>query len=110
MPLFKVWSEDKLNKKYVVAEKFAELVSTAAFTCWRVADLTLFEALTGGAFDRLNWQHRGEFDQKFSKKGQIPRGLPGRGGMGGFGVSRHIIQSTHILQPLFFKAFKRVIY
>ena len=31
-------------------------------------DLTLLEALTGGAFDRLNWQHSGEFDQNFSKK------------------------------------------
>ena len=28
MPLFKVWSEDKLNKKFVEAENFAELVST----------------------------------------------------------------------------------
>ena len=27
MSLFKVWSEDKLNKKFVVAENFAELVS-----------------------------------------------------------------------------------
>ena len=27
MPLFKVWSEDKLNKKFVVAENIAELVS-----------------------------------------------------------------------------------
>ena len=27
MPLFKVWSEDKLNKKFVVAENFAKLVS-----------------------------------------------------------------------------------
>ena len=27
MPFFKVWSEDKLNKKFVVAENFAELVS-----------------------------------------------------------------------------------
>ena len=27
MPLFKVCSEDKLNKKFVVAEIFAELVS-----------------------------------------------------------------------------------
>ena len=27
MPLFKVWSEDKLNKKFVVPENFAELVS-----------------------------------------------------------------------------------
>ena len=30
--------------------------------------LTLFKALTSGAFDRLNWQHSGEFDQNFSKK------------------------------------------
>ena len=27
MSLFKVWNEDKLNKKYVVAEILAELVS-----------------------------------------------------------------------------------
>ena len=27
MSLFKEWSEDKLNKKFVVAEIFAELVS-----------------------------------------------------------------------------------
>ena len=27
MPLFKVWSEDKLNKKFVEAENVAELVS-----------------------------------------------------------------------------------
>ena len=31
MPLFKVWSEDKLNKKFVVPENFAELVSTVCF-------------------------------------------------------------------------------
>ena len=36
MPLFKVWSEDKENKKFVVAENFAELVSTAALTCLEV--------------------------------------------------------------------------
>ena len=42
MPLFKVWSEDKLNKKFVVAENFAELVSTVALTC-----------LEGGRFDPL---------------------------------------------------------
>ena len=34
----------------------------------RVGDLTLFEAPTGGAFDRLNWRHSGEFDQNFSQK------------------------------------------
>jgi len=37
-----------------------------------VGDLTLFEALTGGAFDRLNWQHSGEFDETFSKKSNAP--------------------------------------
>ena len=42
MHLFKVWSEDKLNKKFVVAENFAELVSTVALTC-----------LEGGGFDPL---------------------------------------------------------
>ena len=42
MPLFKVWSEDKLNKKFVVAENFAELVSTVCFTC-----------LEGGGLDPL---------------------------------------------------------
>ena len=42
MPLFKVWSEDKLDKKFVVAENLAELVSTVCFTC-----------LEGGGFDPL---------------------------------------------------------
>ena len=57
-----------------------------------MGDLTLFEAQTGGAFDRLNWQHSGEFDQNFSKKSNTPgfaRG--GGGGMGGFGIDRYII-------------------
>ena len=47
----------------------------------RVGDMTLFEALTGGAFDRLNWLHSGEFDQNFSKKSNAPgfaRGGDGR--------------------------------
>ena len=35
---------------------------------WWVGDLTLFEAPAGGAFDHLNCQHTGEFDQNFSKK------------------------------------------
>ena len=43
-------------------------------------DLTLFEALTGGAFDRLNWQYSGEFDQNFSKKSNA-RGFARFGGM-----------------------------
>ena len=33
MPLFKVWSEDKQNKKAVVAENFAELVSKGKRFC-----------------------------------------------------------------------------
>ena len=33
VPLFEVWSEDKLNKKFVVTENFAELVSKG--TCKR---------------------------------------------------------------------------
>ena len=33
MPLSKVWSEDKLNKKFVVAENVAELASMVCFTC-----------------------------------------------------------------------------
>ena len=31
IPLFKVWSENKLNKKFIVAQNFAELVSTVCF-------------------------------------------------------------------------------
>ena len=50
--------------------------------------MTLFEALTSGAFDRLSWQHSGEFDQNLSKKSNA-RGFV-RGGMGGFGIDRYI--------------------
>ena len=45
-----------------------------------MGDLTLFEALTGGAFDPLNWQHSGEFDQNFSKKSNAPGVCPRGGG------------------------------
>ena len=55
-----------------------------------MGDFTLFEALTGGAFDRLNWQHSGEFDQNFSKKTNA-RGFPRGVGMAGFGIDRYII-------------------
>ena len=50
-----------------------------------MGDLTLFEALTGEAFDRLNWQHSGEFDQNFSKKSNAREfdRWAGRGGGGG---------------------------
>ena len=62
--------------------------------------MTLFEALTGGAFDRLNWQHSGEFDQNFSKKSNA-RGLA-QGGMGGFGIDRYITEALcFILQQCF---------
>ena len=52
--------------------------------------MTLFEALTGGAFDRLNWQHSGEFDQNFSKKSNARGFARGGGGMGAFGIDRYI--------------------
>ena len=55
-----------------------------------MGDLTLFKALTGGAFDRLNWQHSGEFDQNFSKKSNASRFARGGGGMGSFGIDRYI--------------------
>ena len=45
-----------------------------------MGDLTLFEALTGGAFDRLNWQHSRQFDQNFSKKSNAPGFAWGGGG------------------------------
>ena len=86
MPLFKVWSEDKLNKKFVVAENFSKLVSKGKRFClysfqvmsaWhdRVGDLTLFEALTGGAFDRLTG-NIARILTKIFQKSQMPRGLP----------------------------------
>ena len=93
MPLFKVWSEDKLNKKFVVAENFSKLVSKGkrfwlysfqVMSAWhdRVGDLTLFEALTGGAFDRQNCNIAGNLTKIFQKS-QMPGGLPG-GGHGRF--------------------------
>ena len=53
-----------------------------------VGDLTLFEALTGGAFDRQNGNIAGNLTKIFQKS-QMPRGLPGEG-MGGFGIDRYI--------------------
>ena len=41
----------------------------------RVVDLTLFEALTSGAFDRQNGNIAGNLT-KISQKSQMPRGLP----------------------------------
>ena len=69
-----------------------------------MGDLTLFEALTGGAFDRLNWQHSGEFHQNFSKKSNA-RGFA-REGMGGFGIDRYImvdlVEGARGLAPPYF--------
>ena len=55
----------------------------------RVGDLTFFEALTGGAFDRQNGNIAGNLTKIFQKS-QMPRGLPGGGGMGSFGIDRYI--------------------
>ena len=61
MPLFRVWSEDKLNKKFVMVENLAELVSAVCFN------------MPGGR------QHSGEFDQNFSKKSNARGFAPGGG-------------------------------
>ena len=89
MSLFKAWSEDKLNKKFVVAENFAELVSKGKRFClfpkvsdsvfpggrgiwpplklWRVGHLTV---LAGNIAGNLT---------KMFQKSQMPGGLPGGG-------------------------------
>ena len=51
----------------------------------------LFEALTSGAFDHLNYQHTGEFHQDFSKQSNA------RGFAGVFGIDWYIIISLPIL-------------
>ena len=56
----------------------------------RVGALTLFEALTGGAFDLQNWHIAGNLTKSL-KKSQMPWGLPG-GWMGGFGIDRYITE------------------
>ena len=50
--------------------------------------MTLFEAQTGGAFDRLTGNIVGNLTKIFQKS-QMPGGLPG-GGMGGFGIDRYM--------------------
>ena len=54
-------------------------------------DLTLFEALTGGAFDVKTGNITGNLTKIFQKS-QMLGGLPGEGGggMGGFGIDRYI--------------------
>ena len=61
--------------------------------------MTLFEALTGGAFDRLTGNIAGNLTKLFQKS-QMPGGLPGGGGMGGFGIDRYITSPSIPLQPL----------
>ena len=55
----------------------------------RVEDLTLVEALTGGAFDVKTGNIAGNLTKIFQKS-QMPGGLPG-GEMGGFGIDRCIM-------------------
>ena len=62
----------------------------------RVGDLTLFEALTGGALDVKTDNIAGNLTKIFQKS-QMPGGLPG-GGMGGFGIDRYII--TFVIQSV----------
>ena len=52
--------------------------------------MTLFEALMGGAFDRLNWQYSGEVDQNFSKKSNAPGFAQGGEGWAVFRIDRYI--------------------
>ena len=58
-----------------------------------MGDLTLFEAQTGGAFDRLTGNIAGNVTKIFQKS-QMPGGLSGGGGMGGFGIDRYISQPS----------------
>ena len=60
----------------------------------RVGDLTVFEALKGGAFDCRNGNIAGNLTKIFQKS-QMPRGLPG-GRMGGFGIDRYIMRTVKI--------------
>ena len=66
-----------------------------------MGDLTLFEGLVGGAFDRLNWQQSSEFDQNCSKKSNAPgfARVGGGGGLGGFGIDRYISMYIINLTP-----------
>ena len=45
------------------------------------------------AFDHLNRQHSGEFDQNFSKRSNTLGFALGGGGMGGFRIDWYIIAS-----------------
>ena len=69
----------------------------------RVGDLTLFEALTDGAFDVETGNIAGNLTKNFQKS-QMPGGLPGGGGMGGFGIDRYIKTAFWVL-PNFHECF-----
>ena len=56
------------------------------------------EALTGGAFDRLNRQRGGEFDQNFSKKSNAP-GFARGGGMGGLELTGTFTGISKFVEP-----------
>ena len=87
---FKVWSEDKLNKKFVVAENFAERVSKGKRFCL-YPFISWVTCLKGGGFDPL-WSSNGwgiwpsnlatywEILPKFFKKVKFPGVCPGGGG------------------------------
>ena len=66
---------------------------------WWVGILTLVEALAGGAFDHLNCQHTGEFEQNFSNKSNA-RMFSRGGDMGSFGIDSdwYITILLYILQ------------
>ena len=57
IPLFKVWSQDKLNKKFVVAENFAEFVSKVRRFCL-YSFISWGTCQEGGGFDPL-WSSNG---------------------------------------------------
>ena len=65
--------------------------------------MTIFEAQTGGAFDRLTGNIAGNLTKIFQKS-QMPGGLP-RGGMGGFGIDRYIITDQVVFRCFFYKNF-----
>ena len=69
---------------------------------WWMGDMTLFEALAGGASDPLKCQHTGKLRVKIFKTSQMPGGLPGEGGggKGGFGLRHlHISHNAPYLPP-----------
>ena len=119
MPLFKVWSEDKLNKKFVVAENFANLFPKVNDSvCIRLFHECI--AWQGAWFDTLwssnGWgiwpskrQDSGKYDQNFSKKSNA-LGFARGGGMGSFWIDRYIVAKSlnapdiikSLLWPTFF--------